>query len=102
MSDTAQETTLAGRVALVTGASRGIGKAIALALAAAGMDVAVTARGEDALGAVADGVGRQGRRCLAVGADVGDPAGVQRLVERLLSEFGRVDAITLGEGDHWD
>lgn len=63
---------LDGRSAFVTGASRGIGKATALALAAAGADVALVARSADALDAVADEVKALGRRALVLPCDVTD------------------------------
>lgn len=83
---------LAGRVAVVTGASRGIGAAIALALARAGADVAVNYReaGKRADAVVAE-VGALGRRGVAVQADVSRGAEAKRLLEAVLAAFGRID-----------
>jgi short-subunit dehydrogenase len=70
---------LTGRRALVTGGSRGIGLAVGRALAVEGADVALVARGEDALRQAAEDVARQsGRRAIAVTADTGDDASVAR------------------------
>jgi NAD(P)-dependent dehydrogenase (short-subunit alcohol dehydrogenase family) len=89
---------LTGQVALVTGASRGIGRAIALALAAAGLDLGLAARGQEALQAVAGEVRALGCRCVAVATDVGEPAEVDRLVTRVLAELGRVDILVNNAG----
>jgi NAD(P)-dependent dehydrogenase (short-subunit alcohol dehydrogenase family) len=83
---------LEGRVAIVTGASRGIGAATARALSAAGAAVVVAARTEPALRAVADEIVTSGSQALAVPTDVGDPASVRRLVEQTLGAYGRLDA----------
>src|SRR5205823_7011425 len=86
------------RVALVTGASRGIGRAIALALAEAGMDLALAARGQAGLDAVAGEVRTRGRRCVAVATDVGVPGAVDRLVGQTLAELGHVDVLVNNAG----
>ncbi|HSR80053.1 MAG TPA: SDR family NAD(P)-dependent oxidoreductase, partial [Hyphomicrobiaceae bacterium] len=80
----ADNSNLSGRVALVTGAARGIGKAIALALAQVGADVAVNyrAREADAL-AVAGAVRGLGRRTMAVRADVSDSGAVRSLIDAI-------------------
>jgi NAD(P)-dependent dehydrogenase (short-subunit alcohol dehydrogenase family) len=82
---------LAGRVAIVTGASRGIGAATALALSRAGARVALAARTDQALAALADRIRGEGGKALAVPADVSDPASVLRLVEQTLGAYGRLD-----------
>ena len=89
---------LPDRVAIVTGASKGIGRAIALELAAAGADLVVNARGHDALDAVAGEIRRLGRRVEAVAADVATPEGVRHVVERARAEFGRVDVLVNNAG----
>ena len=81
-----------GRVALVAGASKGIGVATAEAFAAAGAAVVLAARDTTALKAVADGIEARGGRALAVGADVTDAGSMRHLVEAALSAFGRLDA----------
>lgn len=89
---------LAGKVALVTGASRGLGKAIALGFAAAGADVVVTSRSEAALAATAAEVEALGRRALAVVCDVGQWPEVERLVEETYACFGRCDVLVNNAG----
>ena len=82
----------AGKVALVAGASRGIGAATARAFADAGAAVVLGARDERALGEVAAGIRDKGGQALAVGTDVTDPAAVERLVARGVDTYGRLDA----------
>ena len=82
----------AGKVALVAGASRGIGAATARAFADAGAAVVLGARDERALGEVAAGIRDKGGQALTVGTDVTDPAAVERLVARGVDTYGRLDA----------
>lgn len=87
------------RVALVTGSSRGIGRAIALALAQAGMDVAVTFRERSAeAAAVAGEIRERGRRALAVQLDVSSRQSVRRAFARCLEELGGLDALVNSAG----
>jgi NAD(P)-dependent dehydrogenase (short-subunit alcohol dehydrogenase family) len=81
-----------GRVALVAGASKGIGAAIAEAFAAAGAAVVLGARDTVALEAVADRIRSRGGQVLAAGLDVTDAGSVHHLVDQALSAFGRLDA----------
>ncbi|HEY1601063.1 MAG TPA: SDR family oxidoreductase [Pirellulales bacterium] len=83
---------LNGKIALVTGASRGIGRAAAVALAGAGADVAINYHGhrEEAESA-AEAVQQAGRRALLVQADVGDRRAVDEMVEQTVLHFGRLD-----------
>jgi 3-oxoacyl-[acyl-carrier protein] reductase len=87
-----------GRVALVTGASRGIGKAIAIALAEAGADIAVNYRVQaEAAEAVCQTI-RAARRCIAVQADVSITADVERLVKTVENELGPVGILVNNAG----
>jgi NAD(P)-dependent dehydrogenase (short-subunit alcohol dehydrogenase family) len=92
MNDHAEGRPLSGRVALVAGASKGIGAATAEEFAAAGAAVVLAARDVAALRSVADGIEARGGRALAVGTDVTDAGSVRRLVERTIEAFGRLDA----------
>jgi NAD(P)-dependent dehydrogenase (short-subunit alcohol dehydrogenase family) len=89
---------LAGKVAVVTGASSGLGVSFAQALAEAGADVALGARRTDRLAATRVLVEATGRRALAVGTDVSDPASAQHLVDATVAEFGRVDLLVNNAG----
>lgn len=85
---------LEGKVALITGAGRNIGRAIALKLAGEGADVIVNARSNEAeANAVAAEVRALGRRAIAVLADVSDRDQVRAMVETGLAEFGRIDVL---------
>jgi NAD(P)-dependent dehydrogenase (short-subunit alcohol dehydrogenase family) len=83
---------LSGRVALVAGASRGIGAATAEAFAAAGAAVVLGARDTDALESVASRIRSRGGQVLAVGLDVTSADSVHHLVDQAVSAFGRLDA----------
>jgi NAD(P)-dependent dehydrogenase (short-subunit alcohol dehydrogenase family) len=89
---------LAGRIALITGASRGIGRALALGLAQAGAGVVVASRSEGACRELAEEIERGGGRALAVGADVGEAADRERLIARALERFGRLDVLVNNAG----
>src|SRR5579863_10127016 len=87
------------KVALVTGASRGIGRAAALALAAAGADVAVNYRERSAeAGEVVAAIRASGRRALAVAADVSDSDAVVGMMSRIENELGTVDVLVNNAG----
>lgn len=82
---------LTGQAALVTGAGQGLGRAIALAFAEAGADVAVVARRKQQVEAVADEVRALGRKALAISADLRDPLVPARLTSEAVAAFGKLD-----------
>jgi NAD(P)-dependent dehydrogenase (short-subunit alcohol dehydrogenase family) len=91
---------LEGKVAIVTGSSRGIGKAIALELARDGADIAVCARSEQgspglpgSIGETAAEIEALGRRALAIKMDVGKEEDIQATIDRVLGEWGRIDIV---------
>jgi NAD(P)-dependent dehydrogenase (short-subunit alcohol dehydrogenase family) len=86
------------RVAVVTGASRGIGRAIALGLADAGAHVAVLARSTSALEEVAGQIESTGRKALALTCDVDEPAQIDHAVSAVLAQFGRIDVMVNNAG----
>jgi len=90
--------TLRDRVALVTGASQGIGRAIAVEMAKVGAHVAVSSRRADVLEGVAGAVRAEGRKALAVACDVGDGAQVEAAVARTVDTFGRIDILVNNAG----
>ncbi|MEV1239417.1 SDR family oxidoreductase [Nonomuraea sp. NPDC049750] len=87
-----------GHAAIVTGAGRGIGAATAIALAQAGADVAISARTEEQLRAVAAQIEEVGRRALIVPADLSVPGAMEGLAEQAADAFGRLDAIVNNVG----
>jgi 3-oxoacyl-[acyl-carrier protein] reductase len=90
---------LKGKVALVAASSRGLGRAIAEELAREGADLLLCARGEEALTeARAELAEQTGARVVAQAADLSEPAGVERVVQRALDEFGRVDVLVTNAG----
>ena len=89
---------LDGRIAIVTGASRGLGRAMAVALAEAGADVALAARSRPDLEETARLVAATGRRALAVATDVTVYAQVEALVERTLTELGGLHVVVNNSG----
>ena len=90
--------TLADRVAIVTGASQGIGRATALELAKVGAHVVAVSRRSGVVNDVAAEIRTSGGRALALGCDVGDAEQVDAVVARTLAEFGRVDILVNNAG----
>ena len=89
---------LDGKVAIVTGASRGIGRAIALGFARAGADVALAARSEGDLKSLADEIEETGRRAIVVPTDVTQRDQIESLIERTSEELGRLDILVNNAG----
>lgn len=87
-----------GKKALITGGSRGIGAATALAFARAGADVAVSSRKLPDLEKVAAEVRKMGRKALAVEAHLGKMENIKPLVDRVMAEFGRIDILVNNAG----
>lgn len=84
---------LEGKIALVTGASRGIGKAIALEMAKSGAEVIIASRKQNDLEKVADEIRTLGRKCMSVVAHIGRMEDITNLVNKANSEFGRIDIL---------
>jgi len=89
---------LDGKVAIVTGASSGLGVAFAKGLADAGADIAIGARRVDRLEQTREAVEALGRRCIAVPCDVSDPEDCTRLVEQTVEQLGKVDVLINNAG----
>lgn len=94
---------LKGKVSIVTGASRGIGKAIALAFARAGADVAVCSRSleDGSLASTAKEIQALGRHTLALPCDISHKPDVDNMVEKVVKEFGRVDILVNNAGNYY-
>jgi len=92
---------LTGKVAIVTGASSGLGVQMARALAAQGADIAILARRKERLEAVAEEIRSMGVRCLPVQCDVTDTEAIKRAADTVEAEFGKVDILinNAGNGD---
>jgi NADP-dependent 3-hydroxy acid dehydrogenase YdfG len=89
---------LAGQAALVTGASSGIGRATALALAKAGAAVTLVSRREEELRRLAEGIGAAGGKALVAAGDVADPAVSQAAARATVERFGRLDILVNNAG----
>jgi len=89
---------LAGKVAIVTGASSGLGVAFATGLAEAGADIAICARRADKLEQTRAQVEALGRRCLAVRADIANPEDCNQVVQETVQQLGRVDVLINNAG----
>jgi NAD(P)-dependent dehydrogenase (short-subunit alcohol dehydrogenase family) len=89
---------LTGRVAIVTGASRGLGQTFARALAQAGADLVITSRSVETLRTFQEEIERTGRRALALELDVRDEGSIRRMVDEALGGFGHVDVLVNNAG----
>jgi NAD(P)-dependent dehydrogenase (short-subunit alcohol dehydrogenase family) len=90
---------LDGKRAVVTGASRGLGRSMALALADAGADVVITGRTQETLDATAEEIRTRGRQAWTVKADMGVPAECQAACELILRDFGPIDILINNVGN---
>jgi NAD(P)-dependent dehydrogenase (short-subunit alcohol dehydrogenase family) len=91
---------LRGRVALVTGASKGLGKSMAMALGEAGADIVLVARGPVKLAEAEKEVADMGVRTLTVAADVTIPEDVDKMVSQALAKFGKIDILVNNVGTY--
>ena len=89
---------LDGKVALITGASQGLGKALALAYAEEGAKLVINSRSEGSIKPVAEEAEGKGAEVLAVAADVSDEEDVRRLVDAAVEQFGRIDVLVNNAG----
>ena len=89
---------LDGKVAIMTGAGRGLGREMALALAEAGADLVAAARTQAQLDETAALVRAHGRRCLVIPTDVTDSAAVNAMIDATIAEYGRVDILVNNAG----
>ena len=89
---------LSGKVAIVTGATKGLGHGMAMALAEAGADIVVVSRTPADCETVAAEIAATGRRALAVPTDVSRPETIQVLIDRVLAEFGKIDILVNNAG----
>ncbi len=98
MNEILESFSLDGKVAIVTGASSGLGVAFATGLAQAGADIAICARRVEKLEATKQAVEALGRRCVAVPADVANPEDCERVVQQTVEEFGHADVLINNAG----
>src|SRR5215475_14533254 len=93
------EISLAGRAAIVTGGSKGIGLGVATRFAASGADVAIVARGREGIEQAMKSIASQAKgRVFGVAGDVANPADIARVYERIMQEFGKVDILVNNAG----
>lgn len=89
---------LSGKVALVTGASKGLGKWIALGLAQAGADVAIIARSSEDLLKTADSIETMGRKVAPIQADISNIDSIKEMVQKTIESFGKIDILVNNAG----
>jgi NAD(P)-dependent dehydrogenase (short-subunit alcohol dehydrogenase family) len=95
---TADRYSLEGKVAIVTGGGTGLGKVISLALARAGADLMIAARRPELINETAAEVKKLGKKAMAVPTDVTDSKQVDRLIDKTLTQFGRIDVLVSNAG----
>lgn len=93
---------LGGKIAIVTGASRGLGGAMAAALADAGATIVLVARGEAALERMAEDIRRRGGTALVAACDITDEAQVTAMVDKAIAAYGRIDVVVNNAGIAWE
>src|SRR3990172_4463099 len=91
---------LKGKISIVTGAGRGLGRTMALALSRAGSDLVLTARHQEEIDRTAKEIKGLGRKALAIKADVTKSDDVSRMVDRATAEFGKVDVLVNNAGQN--
>lgn len=89
---------LKGKKAIVTGGGRGIGRAIALAMAEAGCDVAIASRTRDELEKTVNEIGMFGSQGLAIIADISDPLDIEYMIDTAIENFGKIDILVNNAG----
>jgi len=95
-----KEYNLDGKVAIVTGAGRGIGKGIALTLAEAGSNIVAAARTAKEINALADEVHKLGRECLPIPTDITKFDEIKNMVEKTINKFGKIDILVNNAGSN--
>ncbi len=93
-------TALKGKVSLVTGAGKGLGKEMAFALGRAGSDMAVVARNREEIGRTAGEINDMGRKAISFTADVTRSGDISKMVEEVLSAFGKIDILVNNAGQN--
>jgi 3-oxoacyl-[acyl-carrier protein] reductase len=98
---TAMDLGLKGKVALITGASKGLGRAVAEELAREGSHVSICARGKEDLEKAAAGLRQYGVTVVAIQADVTNMDDVQRVIDETIKQLGRIDILVNNAGEGW-
>ena len=93
---------LSGKVAVITGAGRGIGRSIALMFAESGADIAICARSADALAEVEHHINARGQHCISHSLDIADPEEVERFCDSIISTYGKIDILVNNAGAYLD